>query len=432
MKAALFLSFLLAFTSLGQNYTSYFTGNSTDANVQALGGICLMGGASEHDEAMKWFLQQSNGGDILVLRASGSNGYNNYIFSQLGVTVNSVETIVCHNAMASQDAYVQDRIKKAEAIWFAGGDQWNYISYWRNTPVDSLINAGLAERNIVIGGTSAGMAIQGAYYFSAENGTVTSTTALANPFANNVTVSNQPFLNNPQLANVITDTHYDNPDRKGRHVAFLSRILNDFGVQGKGIACDEYTAVCIPPNGMAKIYGEYPQYDENVYFIQPNCDLIDNSPEVCTANTPLMWNRGGQALQVYHAKGTMTGEQTFDLNSWNSGDGGVWEYWYVDNGTLNITSGVAPNCSQAGLTHLIEKDFQISPNPVYAKFNIVGDLKIENVQLYSLEGKSVDLIRLSENEFSVEGIRSGTYLLAVNSNGHVKVERLQIIAQATN
>ena len=143
-----------------------------------------MGGASEHDEAMKWFLQQSNGGDILVLRATGSNGYNNYMYSQLGVSVNSVETIVCHNAQAAYESYVQDRIKKAEAIWFAGGDQWTYITYWRNTPVDSLINKGLAERNLVIGGTSAGMAIQGAYCFSAQNGTVTSPTALSNPFVN--------------------------------------------------------------------------------------------------------------------------------------------------------------------------------------------------------------------------------------------------------
>jgi hypothetical protein len=44
---------------------------------------------------MKWFLQRANGGDILVLRTTGSNGYNSYLYSGLGVTVNSVETIVC-------------------------------------------------------------------------------------------------------------------------------------------------------------------------------------------------------------------------------------------------------------------------------------------------------------------------------------------------
>lgn len=51
----------------GQNYTSYLTGNPTDMVTNPLGGICLMGGATEDDNAMKWFLQRANGGDILVL-----------------------------------------------------------------------------------------------------------------------------------------------------------------------------------------------------------------------------------------------------------------------------------------------------------------------------------------------------------------------------
>jgi hypothetical protein len=38
-----------------------------------------MGGASEDDNAMKWFLQRANGEDIIILRTSGSDGYNAYI-----------------------------------------------------------------------------------------------------------------------------------------------------------------------------------------------------------------------------------------------------------------------------------------------------------------------------------------------------------------
>ena len=99
-----------------------------------------MGGASENDNAMAWFLQQANGGDILVLRASGSDGYNDYLYEDLGVTVNSVETIKFNSASAASDPYIHQRIQQAEGIWFAGGDQWDYVSYWRETAVDSLIN----------------------------------------------------------------------------------------------------------------------------------------------------------------------------------------------------------------------------------------------------------------------------------------------------
>ena len=59
-----------------------------------------MGGAREDDNAMRWFLKQADGGDILVLRTSGSNGYNDYLYSELQVNVNSVESIVVKNKNA--------------------------------------------------------------------------------------------------------------------------------------------------------------------------------------------------------------------------------------------------------------------------------------------------------------------------------------------
>lgn len=106
-----------------QNYDSYFTGNTIDLVTQPHGGICLMGGATEDDNAMIWFLEQANEDDVLVLRASGSDGYNAYFYSDLGVPINSVETIVFNDATASNETYIHQKIEQAEAIWFAGGDQ---------------------------------------------------------------------------------------------------------------------------------------------------------------------------------------------------------------------------------------------------------------------------------------------------------------------
>lgn len=62
------------------------------------------------------------------------------MYSQLGVVVNSVQTIVFNQAAASFDPYVIRQLANAEALWFAGGDQWDYVSYWKNTPIDSTIN----------------------------------------------------------------------------------------------------------------------------------------------------------------------------------------------------------------------------------------------------------------------------------------------------
>lgn len=331
-----------------QNHTSYRTGSNNDLITTPTSSTVLMGGASEDDNAMQWFLQQANGGDIVILRTSGSDGYNNYMYSSLGVTLNSVETIVCHHPNASQDSYVLQRINEAEGIWFAGGDQWEYISQWRGTPLQTAINNAIA-RGAVIGGTSAGMAILGDYYFTAQQGTITSNTALQNPYDSNLTIANTPFINLPILNNTITDTHFDNPDRKGRIITFMARMHADDQVSSKAIACDEYTAICISSTGMAQVYGDHPTYDDNAYFIQMNCELSNGSPENCTPNTPLHWDQQGAALKVYTVKGTTNGSATFNLNDWSTASGGQWEHWSVTNGVVQITSGSPINCSTASI-----------------------------------------------------------------------------------
>ena len=84
------------------------------------------------------------------------------------------------------------------------------------------------------------------------------------------------FIQNEILQNVITDTHFDNPDRKGRLVSFLARMYSDYGVSGYAIACDEYTAVCIDSAGQARVFGGFPSYDDNAYFVQVNLASEDN------------------------------------------------------------------------------------------------------------------------------------------------------------
>ncbi|MEL6670439.1 MAG: Type 1 glutamine amidotransferase-like domain-containing protein, partial [Bacteroidota bacterium] len=397
-----------------QNYTSYTIGNQQDVDTLAQGGVCMMGGSTEQDDAMRWFLQRANGGDVLVLRASGSDGYQDYLYNQLGVNVNSVETIVFENANASNEAYVQDKISKAEAIWFAGGDQWKYVSYWRNSPVDSLINLGIKERGLVIGGTSAGMAILGGYYFSAQNGTITSEQALSNPYNSRMQVDSAAFLEVAFLEEVITDTHYDNPDRKGRHLGFLAHNLVQYGASAKGIACDEYTAVCIDTSGLARVFGDHPTYDDNAYFLQVNCELAEPEPEQFLSGSPLDWNRSGEAVKVYAIKGTTDGSKTFDLRDWQSGSGGNWEHWYVDNGQFQQSSGQAPNClSATPIDDNWKGEIMLFPNPMRHSLTISSDRPITHIALFSLTGQSMleqPVLNQKSYQLSVEDLPSGVYL----------------------
>ncbi|MBA3961073.1 MAG: cyanophycinase [Chthoniobacterales bacterium] len=343
MKYLFFLTFLAVSLSTGraQGITSYLVGDPADVIVRPTAGTCVMGGATEDDNAMRWFLERAHGGDILVIRATGDDAYNDYLYRQLGVTVNSVETIIVPSRAAASDPYLAQQLTNAEAIWIAGGDQYDYVSYWKGTPVERLLNEHVSQKHGVIGGTSAGMAILGSDYFSAAKGTVTSAEALADPFNSKVTLGVDDFLHLSFLGDTITDTHYDNPDRRGRHFTFIARLTHDLGRRFYGIACDEYTAICIDGEGRARAFGGYPTYDDNAYFLQTNC-VVPYNPEVCTAGTPLTWDRAGAAVKVYHVKGDASGSAMFDLKGWHDGKGGAWEEWSAKAGVMTYKTHAAP------------------------------------------------------------------------------------------
>lgn len=101
------------------NYTYYLTGNAADAPpARTEGALLLMGGGTDVDEAFRWFIRKAGGGDIVVLRASGADGYNNDLFTKLG-GVDSVETILFHRRAASEDPRVLEIIRAADGIWLA-------------------------------------------------------------------------------------------------------------------------------------------------------------------------------------------------------------------------------------------------------------------------------------------------------------------------
>lgn len=413
-----------------QNYTSYFTGDVADAVVSPLGGTCMMGGASENDDAMKWFLERSGGGDILVIRASGSDGYNDYLFSELGISVNSVETIVFHEASAAADSYVLGQVANAEAIWMAGGDQWDYVNYWRNNQVSQIINENIVNKNLVIGGTSAGMAVLGGLYFTAQFGTVTSTTALQNPYNNTLTISQDSFFNIPFLQNTITDTHYDNPDRKGRQMTFLARAIKDWGIDAKGIACDEYTSVCIDNDGKAYVFGDFPTYDDNVYFLQVNC-VAPNEPELCEAGEDLNWVRSNQAVKVYHIQAETTGDKYFDLNNWEEGNGGTWENWYVENGNFNSTSGDPIDilgCESSSTKNILEEQIEFFPNPLTEDFlQIKNDFQqIDHVEIFDGQGKKIFEKNKKQYIYNIDfsNFSKGIYFVKVLSNNSILTKKI--------
>lgn len=296
------------------------TGDKNDVTVPSQFGIAMVGGSTDVDEMFQWMISKATGGDVVIIRASGSTGYNDYIFG-LG-SVNSVETLMIDSRAKAMNVRVAERIKEAEILFIAGGDQANYANFWKNTPVSEAIQYLIDVKKIPIGGTSAGCAVLSEIIFDAIHDTVISTEALGNPYLDKVSLS-QSFIRVPFLENSITDQHYSQRERHGRHVTFMARMTKDFGIsQPKGIGVDEKTAVCVDQDGNAKVFGA-----NKAYFI-----MTSTMPETCMANTPLTWDQHDQALNVYIFQASPTGTPAFNLKSWPTST--PHEHWFVENGEL--------------------------------------------------------------------------------------------------
>ncbi len=428
-RLLLTLSLLAPICLAAQSYISYFTGDTSDVTTATSGGTVLMGGATENDNAMRWFLQRANGGDVVVIRASGADGYNDYLYTDLGIPVNSVQSIVTPNAAAANEVYVAQQVRNAEALWMAGGDQWDYVSYWKDGPIGDALRYLINEKKAVIGGTSAGMAVLGEAYFSAQNGTITSAAALANPYTAKMALGYGDFLHCQYLENVVTDTHYDDPDRRGRQVAFLARLATDQGNRFRGIACEEYTAVCVDTAGIARVFGGYPQDQDYAYFLQITCES-PFLPETCIQNSPLDWRRDNKALSVCKVPGKNDGSFTFSLKDWKTTSGGTWENWWVEQGQLKTMAATsAPEC----LSATNEGDgngfhFQVFPNPTGADFclDIMETHLAVKAELLDAQGLLLQKMNLvsGKNNLKIPEWQTGIYFLKIQVADETRVVKL--------
>ncbi len=410
---SLFLLFLLQMSGFSQGYSSSISGDTSNFIGIPQKKLCLMGGATEDDNAIQWWLSGAAAGDVVVIRVTGSlTSYNAYFTSSIiNTNLNSVETILIPSIAAANDPYVKRRLREAEAIWITGGNQNLYRTYWKNTAVDSAINWAYNIKGACIGGTSAGMMIQGQFYYYAGNNSVTSANALANPYNTDMTIAYNDFLHIPFLNNVITDTHFDNPDRRGRLMAFLARNTSSTN-RPLAIACDEYTAVCIDSNGIARVFGGAPTYSDNAYFLQVNC-TFPNTPETMQSGSPLGFNRNGEAVKVYHALGNSIGTPIFDLKNWQIASGGNWENWIVQNGTFNSSMSSAASTCLLSVNNILPK--QTEHTFYIQNGHIISNQlnAIEKIMVFDLQGHIIKNLNgtIAEKQLDVSQWSAGLYLI---------------------
>lgn len=316
----------------------------------------LMGGGPDVDEAFRWMIQRAGitpktGGRLVVIRATGDGAYNPYVFysnkkksiasgdivdgwvggASLGLT--SVETLVIPSIAAADDPAVNAIVAKAHAVWIAGGDQADYIKYWKGRELEKTLNA-LMQKNVPLGGTSAGLAVLGGFDFSALNGTVTSAQALADPYNPFMTFDPSPlstvggFIAPPALANTVLDSHFDARDRMGRLISFVSRLVGTYAAAGtqqfgctggvlgnsaaKGIGIGVETALLVQRNPDSTYTGQRvtnvsTTTESAVYFVK-----LTQGPTLCASGKPLDVPTSSIEVRKLAAPGTV------NLMDWSS------------------------------------------------------------------------------------------------------------------
>lgn len=222
------------------------------------------GASGSPDSTLVWLHQRllgdttQRGGNVVILRASYTNIDDRHFYRAGNFA--SVQTVLIPPcASPAQVDAVAPIVNGADAVYFAGGDQANYVR-WKGGALIAAVKSVYA-RGGVVGGGSAGLAIQGAVVYdsvAADRLNVETTTADAtnDPLEPRISFTTGLF-SWPALADTITDTHLVARNRLGRTVAFLARIFHDRVLPNAttiyALGIDQGSAVGVDPDGTATL-----------------------------------------------------------------------------------------------------------------------------------------------------------------------------------
>ncbi len=190
--------------------------------------------------------------------------------------VHSCETITMPDPRGADVDRVAETVQQAEIVYFAGGNQCNYVD-WRGRTVHTAV-IDVFERGGGVGGGSAGLALQGDVAYDGCTGSVRSDEALADPYDDRIHFTDD-YFDWPALDRVITDSHFQARDRMGRLITFVARQMKATGADAFfGLGVNEGAALVVDSAGVGTVYGG------RAYLVHG-----DHPPETLQPDTPLTY-----------------------------------------------------------------------------------------------------------------------------------------------
>ncbi len=260
---------------------------SLNFSVYGQGYICAIGGGSENyndwsNAPYSWIVQKADSGKIIILSVNDETNWIPDYFLSLGASSAYNKKIDSRELADSQSTY--DELISANAVFIKGGDQYNYISKWKDTKTEDAIRY-VFNNGGVISGTSAGAMVLGDVVFTAKHGSGNLLAYITNPFNNNIDLDDD-FLG--LVPDVLIDSHFT---ERARFARLIPMIYNYSKLNGKnlmGIGIDDRTAIVIDKNGIGEVMGSgavaifqkdnrtiYSNYESGNYTIENlKCDQL--------------------------------------------------------------------------------------------------------------------------------------------------------------
>jgi hypothetical protein len=120
----------------------------------------------------------------------------------------------------------------------------------------------------------------------------------------------------------------------------------------------------------------------------------------------------------------LTGENYFDLLDWETGSGGEWRNWFIDNGVFTSAAGLNPQCTSLSIPELSLAQIRVFPNPFVDRIQIKSDVELKTIQLIGILGNIIPVELQSDLTINLSSVSSGIYFLTLKTGSENQVFRL--------
>lgn len=256
-------------------------------------GLVLSGGGLSgmpYETVLPWLRAHvdaasgARAGNLLILKASDNERYYSDRFYKAAQLQSVREIFIPPCASRADVNAMAAYVDKSDFVLFAGGDQAHYAAWKGSALIDAVRR--VYRRGGIVGGGSAGLAIQGEVVFDSvaadkilpEDQDVATPDAVRNPYERAISFTTG-FFDWPPMRDTITDTHFARRDRFGRLAAFMARILRDRLVGSNvvyGVAVDEDAVLLVNGSGVATVVQRPRETDG---YVPKGAYIVRGSPD---------------------------------------------------------------------------------------------------------------------------------------------------------